>query len=186
MENKMSKFKAFETGIDGLVVIEPTVFGDARGYFMETYNKRDFAEIGITCEFVQDNQSKSRKNVLRGLHFQTKHSQAKLVRVVSGAVYDVAVDLRKDSKTFGKWHGVLLSAENKKQFYIPKNFAHGFVVVSDTAEFVYKCDDFYDPTSESGIIWNDPDLNINWADYVNLDEIILSEKDTKHKRLREL
>ena len=182
----MNKFKALDTGIDGLLVIEPTVFGDARGYFMETYNKRDFAEIGITCEFVQDNQSKSRKNVLRGLHFQTKHSQAKLVRVVSGAVYDVAVDLRKESKTFGEWYGVLLSAENQKQFYIPKNFAHGFVVVSDTAEFVYKCDDFYDPTSESGIIWNDPDLNINWSDYVNLNEIVLSSKDTKHKRFREL
>ena len=182
----MNKFKLVKTPIDGLVVIEPTVYGDKRGYFMETYNKADFDELGITNVFVQDNQSKSVKNVVRGLHFQTNHPQAKLVRVISGEVFDVAVDIRKGSSTYGQWYGVVLSSENKKQFFLPKGFAHGFAVMSDTAEFVYKCDDVYDPTGEGGIRWDDEDLNINWGDYVDLDKVILSEKDKKHKRLREL
>ncbi len=182
----MNKFKLVKTPIDGLVVIEPTVYGDKRGYFMETYNKADFDELGITNVFVQDNQSKSVKNVVRGLHFQTNHPQAKLVRVISGEVFDVAVDIRKGSSTYGQWYGVVLSSENKRQFFLPKGFAHGFAVMSDTAEFVYKCDDVYDPTGEGGIRWDDEDLNINWGDYVDLDKVILSEKDKKHKRLREL
>lgn len=182
----MNKFKLVKTPIDGLVVIEPTVYGDERGYFMETYNKADFDELGITNVFVQDNQSKSVKNVVRGLHFQTNHPQAKLVRVISGEVFDVAVDIRKGSSTYGQWYGVVLSSENKRQFFLPKGFAHGFAVMSDTAEFVYKCDDVYDPTGEGGIRWDDEDLNINWGDYVDLDKVILSEKDKKHKRLREL
>ena len=147
----MGKFKKTETGIEGLFVIEPTTFEDERGYFMETYNKNDFSEIGINVEFVQDNQSKSSKGVFRGLHYQINYPQSKLVRVVSGEVYDVAVDLRPDSKTYGKYFGVKLSAENKKQFFIPKNFAHGFLVLSETAEFVYKVDDFYHPNDEGGI-----------------------------------
>ncbi len=182
----MNKFKLVKTPIDGLVVIEPTVYGDKRGYFMETYNKAEFDELGITNVFVQDNQSKSVKNVVRGLHFQTNHPQAKLVRVISGEVFDVAVDIRKGSSTYGQWYGVVLSSENKRQFFLPKGFAHGFAVMSDTAEFVYKCDDVYDPTGEGGIRWDDEDLNINWGDYVDLDKVILSEKDKKHKRLREL
>ena len=182
----MNKFKLVKTPIDGLVVIEPTVYGDKRGYFMETYNKADCDELGITNVFVQDNQSKSVKNVVRGLHFQTNHPQAKLVRVISGEVFDVAVDIRKGSSTYGQWYGVVLSSENKRQFFLPKGFAHGFAVMSDTAEFVYKCDDVYDPTGEGGIRWDDEDLNINWGDYVDLDKVILSEKDKKHKRLREL
>ena len=141
-------------GIKGLKVIEPAVFGDARGYFMETYNYNDFKEAGIDCEFVQDNQSASKKGVLRGLHFQINYPQDKLVRVVSGEVFDVAVDLRSDSKTYGKWFGVVLSAENKKQFFVPKNFAHGFIVLSDYAEFCYKVTDFYHPNDEGGILWN--------------------------------
>ena len=182
----MNKFNLIKTPIDGLVVIEPTVYGDKRGYFMETYNKAEFDELGITNVFVQDNQSKSVKNVVRGLHFQTNHPQAKLVRVISGEVFDVAVDIRKGSSTYGQWYGVVLSSENKRQFFLPKGFAHGFAVMSDTAEFVYKCDDVYDPTGEGGIRWDDEDLNINWGDYVDLDKVILSEKDKKHKRLREL
>ena len=182
----MNKFNLIKTPIDGLVVIEPTVYGDERGYFMETYNKAEFDELGITNVFVQDNQSKSVKNVVRGLHFQTNHPQAKLVRVISGEVFDVAVDIRKGSSTYGQWYGVVLSSENKRQFFLPKGFAHGFAVMSDTAEFVYKCDDVYDPTGEGGIRWDDEDLNINWGDYVDLDKVILSEKDKKHKRLREL
>lgn len=170
----MAKFQAIETGISGLMVIEPTVFEDARGYFMETYSKRDFTELGIDCEFVQDNQSKSSYGVLRGLHFQKEHPQAKLVRVVSGAVWDVAVDLREDSETFGKWYGVELSSENKRQFFIPKGFAHGFVVLSDTAEFTYKCDDFYAPGDEGGLLWNDAGVGIEWPLTENL---LLSEKD---------
>lgn len=182
----MSKFKLTKTFIDDLVVIEPTVFGDSRGYFMETYNKKDFEEIGINANFIQDNQSKSVKNVLRGLHFQTNYPQAKLVRVIAGEVFDVAVDLRKDSKTYGKWFGVLLSSENKKQFFIPRGFAHGFAVVSDTAEFAYKCDNIYDQSGEGGVLWNDEDLNINWGDYIDLNNIILSEKDKNQKKLKEL
>ncbi|MEG1336797.1 MAG: dTDP-4-dehydrorhamnose 3,5-epimerase, partial [Clostridiales bacterium] len=140
----MGKFNFIKTPIEDLYIIEPTVFGDNRGYFMETYQYENFKEAGLDLVFVQDNQSKSKKGVLRGLHFQTKVPQGKLVRVVSGEVYDVAVDLRRESKTFGKHFGVLLSAENKKQFYVPKGFAHGFVVISETAEFVYKCTDYYD------------------------------------------
>ena len=155
----MGKIKVTECGgIKGLKVVEPTVFGDARGYFMETYNYNDFKEAGIDVEFVQDNQSSSHKGVLRGLHFQINYPQDKLVRVVNGEVFDVAVDLREGSETYGKWFGVVLSAENKKQFFIPKGFAHGFLVLSEHAEFVYKCSDFYHPNDEGGLIWNDPDI----------------------------
>lgn len=164
--------------IEGLRIITPQVFGDARGYFMETYQKEQFVAAGIDMEFVQDNQSSSTRGVLRGLHFQKHHPQDKIVRVVSGKVFDVAVDLRKDSETFGKWFGVLLTAENKKQFYIPKNFAHGFLVLSDTAEFAYKCSDFYHPDDEGGLAYNDPEIGIDWP----LEEGValnLSEKDTR-------
>ncbi len=151
-------------GIAGLKVVTPAVHGDDRGYFMETYQQRDFAEAGIDVNFVQDNQSSSKKGVLRGLHFQINFPQSKLVRVVRGAVYDVAVDLRPGSETFGKWYGVLLTAENKKQFFIPKNFAHGFLVVSDEAEFCYKVDDFWHANDEAGIAWNDPAIGITWPE----------------------
>ncbi|KGG79801.1 dTDP-4-dehydrorhamnose 3,5-epimerase [Caloranaerobacter azorensis H53214] len=180
----MGKFKFIETGIKGLYIIEPTVFGDNRGYFMETYNFKDFKEAGLDMTFVQDNQSKSKKGVLRGLHFQYKHPQGKLVRVTKGEVFDVAVDLRKNSKTYGKWYGIVLSEENKKQFYIPEGFAHGFLVLSEEAEFVYKCTDYYHPEDEGGIIWNDPDINIDWP-LDRVEEIILSEKDKKWKTLKE-
>lgn len=149
-------------GISGLCVIEPTVHGDSRGYFMETYNKREMEENGISIEFVQDNQSMSFKGVLRGLHFQKQYPQTKLVRVIRGSVFDVAVDLRPNSKTYGKWHGVILSEENKKQYLIPRGFAHGYLVLSDVAEFCYKCDDFYHPNDEGGIAWNDPEIGIVW------------------------
>ena len=158
----MGKITVKTCEIEGLKVITPTVFGDARGYFMETYNYNDFKAAGIDQIFVQDNQSASKKGVLRGLHFQKQFPQDKLVRVVSGAVFDVAVDLRKDSATFGKWFGVELSAENKKQFFIPKNFAHGFVVLSDYAEFAYKCTDFYHPDDEGGLRFDDPDIGVKW------------------------
>ena len=171
-------------GIQGLYVIEPAVFGDERGYFMETYNYNDFAEVGIDCKFVQDNQSSSIKGVLRGLHYQIDHPQDKLVRVVSGEVYDVAVDLRKGSPTFGKWYGEILSAENKKQFFIPKNFAHGFLVLSDHAEFAYKVTDFYHPNDEGGIRWDDPDIGVRWP-LEGIDEVILSEKDKVQKSFKE-
>jgi len=170
-----------KTDIEGVYIIEPKVFGDSRGYFMETYNKEEFDKAGLKYNFVQDNQSKSHKGVLRGLHFQTKHPQAKLVRVVSGEVFDVAVDLRKDSKTYGKWVGIILSEDNKKMFMIPRGFAHGFVVLSDSAEFTYKCDDFYHPEDDGGIMWNDPDINIKWPIVGKLE---LSEKDKKHPILR--
>ena len=146
----MGKFQFQKTEIDGLYVIEPTVFGDDRGYFMETYNYNEFKEAGLGMTFVQDNESKSRRGVLRGLHFQTRNPQGKLVRVIEGEVFDVAVDLREGSKTFGKWYGVTLNTENKRQFYIPEGFAHGFVVLSDEAKFVYKCTNFYDPSSDGG------------------------------------
>lgn len=170
-------------GIAGLKVIEPEVFGDARGYFTETYNYKDFAAAGIDCTFVQDNQSSSKKGVLRGLHFQKEYPQDKLVRVIRGEVFDVAVDLRKESETFGKWFGVVLSAENKKQFFIPKGFAHGFLVLSEVAEFCYKVTDFYHPNDEGGLPWNDPMIGISWPVPKDMTEkdFILSEKDTKWK-----
>lgn len=161
----MSKIKVTRCEIEGLCVIEPTVFGDERGYFMETYNQNDFKEEGLDMVFVQDNQSMSTKGVLRGLHFQKQYPQGKLVRAVRGCVFDVAVDLRSDSNTYGKWFGVELSAENKKQFYIPEGFAHGFIVLSDEAEFAYKCTDFYHPGDEGGLAWNDPEIGIDWAKY---------------------
>ena len=170
----MGKITVETCEIEGLKVITPAVFGDARGYFMETYNYNDFKEAGIEQVFVQDNQSASVKNVLRGLHFQINHPQDKLVRVISGEVFDVAVDLRQDSKTYGKWFGVILSAENKKQFYIPEGFAHGFLVLSDEAEFAYKCTDFYHPEDEGSICWNDPTLSISWP---ICDSPLLSKKD---------
>ena len=150
-------------GIEGLCVIEPAVHGDSRGYFMETYNQNDMAEEGLNMVFVQDNQSCSSKGVLRGLHFQKQFPQGKLVRVIKGRVFDVAVDLRKDSQTYGKWFGIELTEENKKQFYIPEGFAHGFLVLSDIAEFCYKCTDFYHPGDEGGLAWNDPNIGIDWA-----------------------
>ena len=150
------------SGIEGLCVITPAVHGDNRGYFMETYNANDMKEAGLDIEFVQDNQSMSKKGVLRGLHFQKNYPQTKLVRAIKGSVFDVAVDLRKDSPTYGKYHGELLTEENKKQFLIPKGFAHGFIVLSDVAEFCYKCDDFYHPNDEGGMAWNDPEIGIKW------------------------
>ena len=180
----MGQFQFTKTGIEGLVVVEPKVFGDNRGYFMETYNYNDFKAAGLDMVFVQDNQSKSKKGVLRGLHFQKKNPQGKLVRVVSGEVYDVAVDLRTGSDTYGKWYGVLLSAENKKQFYVPEGFAHGFVVMSETAEFVYKCTRFYDPSDEGGLMWNDPEIGIDWPVPENA-ELLLSEKDQHHQPLKD-
>lgn len=175
----MGKFEKQETGIEGLCVIKPTVFEDNRGFFMETYNKNDFKEIGIDTEFVQDNQSKSTKGVLRGLHFQKQFPQAKLVRVIKGAVYDVAVDLREGSETYGKYYGVTLTEENKLQFFIPKGFAHGFLVLSDEAEFAYKCNDFYHPGDEGGIAWNDEKIGIEWPleQVGGIEEIVQSEKD---------
>ncbi len=170
------------TPIKDLVVIEPKVFGDERGYFYEAYNKNTFHELELDYDFVQDNQSFSRKGVLRGLHFQKEFPQAKLVRVIEGEVFDVAVDLRKGSPTFGKWYGVTLSGENKKMFMIPRGFAHGFLVLSETAVFSYKCDDFYHPNDEGGIIYNDPDIGIEWP---KVDcELVLSEKDKKHETLK--
>lgn len=175
----MGKFERIDTGIEGLYVIKPTAFEDSRGFFMETYQKRDFEELGITCEFVQDNHSKSSKGVLRGLHFQKEYPQSKLVRVIKGEVYDVAVDLRKDSSTYGKYYGVLLSEENKLQFFIPRGFAHGFLVTSDEAEFVYKVDDFYHPNDEGGIMWNDEKIGIEWPlDKVGgVENLVQSDKD---------
>lgn len=180
-------------GIQGLCVITPAVHGDSRGYFMETYSRRDMEEAGIDVVFVQDNQSMSTKGVLRGLHFQKQYPQTKLVRVIKGAVYDLALDLRSDSDTFGKWYGIELTEENKKQILIPKGFAHGFLVLSDTAEFCYKCDDFYHPDDEGGIAWNDPEIGIVWpkvvgtyqgtasAEGYHLDgvELKLSDKDQR-------
>ena len=162
----MGQIKVQEAFIKGLYIIEPTVHGDSRGFFMETYNKNDLKEFGIDVEFVQDNQSMSTKGVLRGLHYQINHPQGKLVRVIRGCVFDVAVDIRKGSETFGKWFGIELSAENKKQFYISPGFAHGFIVLSDEAEFCYKCTDFYHPNDEGGIAWNDPQIGIKWPQLV--------------------
>ena len=178
-------FNFIETKIKDLYIIEPKVFGDDRGYFMESYNRRDFVEAGLDMRFVQDNESKSKKGVLRGMHFQTKFTQGKLVRVIQGEVYDVAVDLRKGSPTYGAWEGILLSSENKKQFYVPEGFAHGFLVLSDEAVFNYKCTNLYSPEYDGGLLWNDPDVGIEWP-LDGIDEIILSEKDKNQKTLKEL
>ena len=188
-------------GIEGLCVITPAVHGDNRGYFMETYSQRDMEEAGIHINFVQDNQSMSTKGVLRGLHFQKNFPQTKLVRVIKGSVFDVAVDLRKDSKTFGKWYGIELTEENKKQFLIPRGFAHGFLVLSETAEFCYKCDDFYHANDEGGLAWNDPAIGIDWPQVVGEyqgtasaegyslsdgTKLNLSEKDQRWDGLKEI
>ena len=180
---RMGKFSFIPTDVAGVMIIEPTVFGDERGYFMETYSEKEFAAAGIPGPFVQDNQSKSTRGVLRGLHFQKEHTQGKLVRVVSGEVFDVAVDCRPNSETFGKWVGVTLSAENKKQFYIPQGFAHGFLVLSEEAEFTYKCTDYYDPAAEGGVKWDDPDVGIVWPAVDG--EIRLSAKDGEHRGFKE-
>lgn len=172
----MGKITVETCEIEGLKVITPEVFGDSRGYFVETYQYEDFKAAGIDQVFVQDNQSSSRKGVLRGLHFQKEFPQDKLVRVVSGEVFDVAVDLREGSKTFGQWFGVILSAENKKQFFVPKNFAHGFLVLSDYAEFAYKCTDYYHPNDEGGLLYNDPAIGVEWPIPEGM-ELIMSEKD---------
>lgn len=180
----MGKINVDTCEIEGLKIITPEVLGDTRGYFMETYQYNDFKAAGIEEVFVQDNQSASKKGVLRGLHFQIQYPQAKLVRVVRGEVFDVAVDLRKGSKTYGKWHGVLLSEENKKQFFVPKGFAHGFLVLSEYAEFCYKCSDFYHPNDEGGIRYDDPDIGVAWPIPEGM-ELIQSEKDTKWDGLKE-
>ena len=174
-------------GIEGLCVIEPAVHGDNRGYFMETYNQNDMAEAGIDLVFVQDNQSCSTKGVLRGLHYQKEHPQDKLVRVIKGAVYDVAVDVREGSPTFGKSYGILLTEENKKQFLIPKNFAHGFIVLSDTAEFCYKVTDFWYPNDEGGLMWNDPDIAVDWMmpEGMTDNDLNLSDKDRANMSFKE-
>jgi dTDP-4-dehydrorhamnose 3,5-epimerase len=181
----MGKFNFIKTSIDGVMIIEPTAFGDSRGYFMETYQKENFKEAGIDIDFVQDNQSMSTKGVLRGLHFQINYPQTKLVRCIRGEVFDVCVDLREGSPTFGKWEGVILSAENKRQFLVPKGFAHGFVVLSDEAEFAYKVDDFYHPNDEGGLLWNDPDIGIAWPLEKGV-EVILSDKDKVNSTLKEI
>lgn len=180
----MGKITVTPCDIEGLYVIEPTVFKDERGYFVETYNQNDMKEAGLDMVFVQDNQSMSIRGVLRGLHFQKQFPQGKLVRVVRGKVFDVAVDLRSDSKTYGKWFGVELSAENMKQFYIPEGFAHGFLVLSDEAEFCYKCTDFYHPGDEGGLTWNDPEIGVEWPLEEGVD-LIISEKDQKWKGLKD-
>ena len=181
----MSKFTFEKTPIEGLVVITPTVFGDHRGYFMETYQKEEFAAAGIDVDFVQDNESCSSRGVLRGMHFQKTNPQGKLVRVLEGEVFDVAVDLRKGSETYGKWYGVTLSAENKKQFYVPEGFAHGFLVLSEKATFVYKCTRFYCPNDEGGLAYDDPAVGIEWPITPDM-ELKLSDKDTKHPTLAQL
>ncbi len=178
----MGNFTFTETDIKDVYLIEAHVFGDDRGYFVETYKKTDFDDAGLRYNFIQDNQSRSKQGVLRGLHFQKKYPQAKLVRVIEGEVFDVAVDLRKNSPTFGKWVGVTLSDKNKRQFLIPRGFAHGFLVLSEYATFCYKCDEVYHPEDEGGIIWNDPEIGIEWPQTEN---IMLSEKDSKHPRLKD-
>ena len=180
-------FEFEHCNIEGLVVVTPKVFGDNRGFFLETYSKKAFAEGGIVAEFVQDNHSKSKRGVLRGLHFQKRKAQGKLVRVTAGRVFDVAVDLRRDSPTCGKWKSVELSAENKKMFYIPEGFAHGFLTLEDNTEFQYKCTDDYAPEYDSGILWNDPDVNIDWkfAEYgLTQADLDFSEKDKKQPTFR--
>lgn len=181
----MGKFSFHKTEIEGVYIVEPTVFGDARGYFMETYQAEEFKAAGIDCDFVQDNESRSRKGVLRGLHYQKKHPQAKLVRVLEGEVFDVAVDIREGSPTRGKWVGVRLSGENRKQLFIPKGFAHGFLVLSETATFAYKCDVFYHPEDEGGIRWDDPVIGIEWPLSAGV-EIQLSKRDMEWGRYSRL
>ena len=181
MEKQVGNFLFKETPIKGVYEIEVKKYGDNRGYFMETYKKKDFDEAGLVYDFIQDNQSKSKKGVLRGLHFQKQYPQAKLVRCIEGEVFDVCVDLRKDSPTYGKWHGVVLSAEKGNQFMIPRGFAHGFVVLSETATFCYKVDEFYHPEDEGGLMYDDPDIGIDWPD---VGEILLSDKDKKNESLR--
>ncbi len=182
MEKTVGNFNFIETSIKDVYIIEPKKYGDNRGYFMETYKEASFKEAGLDYNFVQDNQSKSKKGVLRGLHFQKTYPQAKLVRCIEGEVFDVCVDLRKGSPTYGKWEGVILSAEKGNQFMIPRGFAHGFVVLSETATFCYKCDEFYHPEDEGGIMWNDPDVGIDWP-YIG--EVLLSDKDKVHKSLKD-
>lgn len=177
-------FTFTETSIPGLIVVDTKTFGDERGYFIETYKEPDFRAGGITADFVQDNQSSSTKGVLRGLHYQIGHPQAKLVRVLQGEVFDVAVDLRKGSPTFGMWEGVVLSGENHRQLFIPRGFAHGFLVLSDEAVFAYKCDDVYHPNDEGGLMWNDPDLGIAWPQ-VDV-ELTISPKDRAHAPFSQL
>mgnify|MGYP001500253304 CR=1 FL=1 len=172
----MGQFKITKTGMEGLIIIEPVVRTDERGYFMETYNARDLKSAGLPLNFVQDNHSKSKKGVLRGLHFQKKHPQGKLVRVIAGSIYDVAVDLRPTSPSFKRWFGLVLSSGNRKQLYIPTGFAHGFLALSEEAEVIYKCTDYYDPEDEDGIIWNDPEIGIEWP---NNDQVVLSAKDAQ-------
>lgn len=176
-------FKIEQTKLDGVFIIYQQLFIDKRGYFTETYNKADFSKLGLNVNFVQDNESSSVKGVLRGLHFQKEHTQGKLVRVVEGQVFDVAVDIRPNSKTFGEWVGVTLSAKEGNQLYIPEGFAHGFLVLSDEAKFVYKCTDFYDKSSEGGISWNDPTINIEWPKLNT--EYIISDKDSIHPSFKE-
>lgn len=172
----VGQFTFIETPIQGVVVIEPRVFGDERGYFMETYHKESFRQAGIGAEFVQDNQSSSQRGVLRGMHRQKTRPQAKLVRVLSGEVFDVCVDARPGSDTYGKWHGVTLSGDNRRQFYIPRGLLHGFLVLSETALFAYQCDDYYAPGDETGMIWNDPSVGIQWPEGITP---LLSEKDAR-------
>jgi dTDP-4-dehydrorhamnose 3,5-epimerase len=176
--------KRIDTNLPGVCVIEPNVFGDERGFFMETYNKHAFEQIGIDHTFVQDNQSRSSRGVLRGLHYQLNQPQAKLVRVTLGEVYDIAVDVRRGSETFGQWTGVTLTADNKQMLFIPEGFAHGFCVISESAEFAYKCSDFYAPDEERGIIWNDPQLAIPWP--LDGAEPLLSPKDAAYGLLAEM
>lgn len=182
MEKVIGNFKFIETNIEGVYVIESKKFGDNRGYFMETYKEKDFVEAGLNYKFVQDNQSRSKKGVLRGLHFQKNFPQAKLVRCIEGEIFDVAVDLRKNSPTYGKYVGVYLSEENQKQFMIPRGFAHGFLVLSENATFCYKCDEMYHPEDEGGIMWNDSTIGIEWP---KVEKIILSEKDQNRLPLTE-
>lgn len=179
----MGNFTFTETHLKDCFVVEPKVFGDDRGFFMETYNKKEFHDAGYTMEFVQDNHSKSKKGVLRGLHFQVNNPQGKLVRVVKGEVFDVAVDLRKDSETYGKWFGTYLSDENKKQLYVPEGFAHGFLVTSEEAEFCYKCTRLYDPADEGGLLWNDETIGIEWP-MEKVENVHLSEKDLVQSKFK--
>lgn len=183
MDKQIGNFLFKKTSIKDVYIIEPKKYGDNRGYFMETYKKSDFDQAGLVYDFVQDNQSKSKKGVLRGLHFQKNFPQAKLVRCIEGEVFDVCVDLRKDSPTYGKWEGVILSAEKGNQFMVPRGFAHGFVVLSETATFCYKCDEVYHPEDEGGIMWNDEEVGIKWP-YEG--EPLLSEKDKIHPSLKEI